>query len=195
MSNGDERDTSGLDRTLDTTNFDFAELSSNKETIWSDYFLKILSSIPRQAVESGAGKEGTGVVMVPIKEADAVPALIDRVTSLEGKVADRPSGNYQRKFFARESFRGLVAESEGNRFSAIIQDRSGDRYEYVFSEDELPERQRKDVRVGSPIVVHIGYEYRGSTKTNLMKIYLASYEKRTELRAKLIEKKAASWNF
>lgn len=106
------------------------------------------------------------------------------------------TGYFHRRFIGRESFRGLVAGTDGTRFHAVIQDRNGDKYEYDFSDDELPEKQRADVRVGSPVVIHIGFEYRGSTKINMMKIYLANYErKKSATRAELIKRKAASWTF
>ncbi|MHC2729282.1 hypothetical protein [Rhizobium leguminosarum] len=110
-------------------------------------------------------------------------------------MAERP--HFKRRFYGQETFRGIVAEAEaGKRFLAVMQDRSGEGYEYFFDEVDLPEKQRSEVRIGSPVVVHIGYEYRGSTRAHLMKIFLANYEKgRSKIRENLISSKAASWDF
>lgn len=197
MSESNGTDTSGLSRSLDTINSSLSELSSNKETIWSGYFAKVFAAISHHSAVAPQGSADTEITTPTETQAGAAsaPQYLERLAGVERKLVGPETGVFHRRFIGRESFRGLVAGTDGARFHAVIQDRNGDKYEYDFSDDELPEKQRADLRVGSPIVIHIGFEYRGNTKINMMKIYLANYESKSATRAELIKRKAASWTF
>ncbi|RYH00289.1 MAG: hypothetical protein EON58_00670 [Alphaproteobacteria bacterium] len=198
MSNQAVTDTGGQSRSLDTTNFDLSELSSNKDTIWSGYFKEVLSNITQYSVKAPsepptADASATATEITGIQ--NSAPEFLERLTNLEKKMIEPTSGVFHTRFFGKESFRGLVASAEGKRFQAVIQDRKGDKYEYEFSHDEILEKQRQELKVGSPIVIHVGHELRGKTKVNVMKIYLANYERQSAVRKELVRKKAASWDF
>jgi hypothetical protein len=197
MSESKLTDTSGLSLSLGTINSTFSELSSNKETIWSGYFAQVFAEISRHSAVPPEGPADTDVT--PPSEtrpgAASGPQFLERLSGVERKLVGPETGVFHRRFMGRESFRGLVAGTDGTKFHAVIQDRNGDKFEYDFSDDELPEKQRAELRVGSPVVIHIGFEYRGNTKINMMKIYLANYERKSATRAELIKRKAASWTF
>lgn len=189
----------GESRALSNTNYDYAELSSAKKTIWNDYFLSLFKDMPKTAAKANLASTNSNdaIIPPPATGADSAlrSALIPRISTLGGKVTAVPTGSFARKFFAKETFKGRVVEIDGSKFSAIIEDSAGDKYRYVFEDDELPDRQRSEVRTGSPIVVHIGFEYRGSTKCNLAKIFLSNYDNDEEMKAQLVARKVARWTF
>ncbi|RYZ78192.1 MAG: hypothetical protein EOP06_29515 [Proteobacteria bacterium] len=159
--------------------------------------MEVLTELPRKALT----QKISGTELAPsndrLQKNAAVPqTLVERLSSLEGKVQNRPDAGFRKKFVAKESFRGLVAGSERDKFRAVIKDRTGDKYEYVFEKKELPEQQQEiEIDVGTPVVIHIGFEYRGSTKMNVMKVFLANYEKSTTFHRSMISRKVSSWNF
>lgn len=194
MSEDNSLKTSGVTRTLDSTNYNLSQLSLPAKTIWNDYFLKLYASLPKEALSNNSNETATEQFQGQSQEGPS--PVIDRITSLSDKIASQPHGSFQNKFFASETFRGMVAEAGDEQFRAVIIDRAGDKYEYLFTQDELPVTQRCDVMVGSPVVVHVGYEYRGSTKTNMLRIYLANYEKsKNDVRQRMINAKKAAWDF
>ncbi|MCP4408501.1 MAG: hypothetical protein GY807_12200 [Gammaproteobacteria bacterium] len=178
-------------RLLDDSNFSVNELTNKDNTIWSGYFGDLFWNMPNDVAQSVTIDEHTN--------ADSDSELREKlknIYSLSGDLAQQTHADYRRKFFARETFRGYVSDSEDEKFVATIQDSAGDKYEYIFSNDELPAKQREKIDIGAPIVIHVGYEYRNGTKRNTLKIFLSRYEsQKSEFKNKLICSKMHFWNF
>lgn len=195
-----KKETSSLSRLFSDSNFAENQLTSNTKTIWNGYLLDAMSEIPRVKVpqerteptDIEPGKEGTN----PVSSIHSVANFkLQNAVSLRGKLGGGSREAYSRKFLAVNSFHGYVTVGEGIKFTAELSDTDSQRYEFQFEKEELPQNQRAALRIGSPIVVHVGHSYENGTKRRSIKLFLTDERGRDSFRNKIIEKKLERWTF